>query len=195
MVLFKCIGLSLKFVIEVLYAGGVVISMSSRIPLPYSPRVLEIFRNPKHFGELKDADVIARAGSPACGDLITIYLKVERRDSEFRVVDAKFESYGCAANIAAASILIDMIIGRTLREAWKISWREVSDELGGLPAIKYHCSILAVGALKRAIRLYFEKIGCHPEWLPRDLTPVEKQVLDEEKAIELLKIVPRFNMG
>ncbi|MEX0567922.1 MAG: iron-sulfur cluster assembly scaffold protein [Candidatus Njordarchaeota archaeon] len=166
--------------------------MSNRIPLPYSPIILEIFRNPKHFGELKDADIVARAGSPACGDLITVYLKIKKRGSNYFIEDAKFESYGCAANIAAASILIDMIIGRSMKDAWNISWKMISDKLGGLPSIKFHCSILAVGALRRAIRMYFEKNNLRPEWLPENLTSLEKQVLDEEKAIEMLRITPKI---
>jgi len=109
---------------------------------------------------MKDADVVARAGSPACGDLITIYLKIKKKDGEYIIKDAKFESYGCAANIAAASILIDRILGKSLEDAWRITWKEISDLLGGLPAIKYHCSILAVGALKRAIRAYFGECSC-----------------------------------
>ena len=166
-----------------------VIYLSSRTPLPYSPKILEIFRNPKNFGPIKDADVVSRAGSPACGDMITIYLKVEKKDNEYIISDAKFESYGCAANIAATSILTEMIIGKSLRYAWSITWKELSDEIGGLPAIKFHCSILAVGALKRGIRAFFEKIGEHPDWLPKEMTKEEKQVLDEEEAMERLSII------
>ncbi|MCC6056700.1 MAG: iron-sulfur cluster assembly scaffold protein, partial [Desulfurococcaceae archaeon] len=116
--------------------------MSSRIPLPYSPKVLEIFRNPKNVGQLEDADVVESAGSPACGDMIRLYLKITNIDGEDVIEKASFESYGCAANIAAASILTEMIKGKRVEDAWKISWRVLSDELGGLPPIKYHCSIL-----------------------------------------------------
>ncbi len=156
--------------------------MSTRIPLPYSPKVLELFKNPKNAGPMEDATVKATAGSPACGDLITIYLKIDEEKEV--ILKATFESYGCAANIAAASILTEMIKGKTLQDAWSISWKEVSDELGGLPAIKYHCSILAVGALKRAIRAYYKKRGKIPEWLPKNLTKEELQALEEEKLIE-----------
>lgn len=157
--------------------------MASRIPLPYSPKVIELFRNPRNLGRMEDSDAEARAGSLACGDMIAIYLKVDEKTE--KIIDAKFESYGCAANIAAASILTEMIKGKTLREAWQISWRQISDELGGLPAVKYHCGILAVGALRRAIRAYYEKRGA-PSWLPTDLTPEERQTLEEEKMMELL---------
>lgn len=160
--------------------------MSTRIPLPYSAKVLELFRNPKNVGPMADADVIEAAGSPACGDMIRLYLKISRRDGEDVIERATFESYGCAANIAAASILTELITGKSLREAWRISWKNLADELGGLPPIKYHCSILAVGALKRAIRSYYAKINVEPEWLPKELTVEERQTLEEEKMIERL---------
>ena len=158
--------------------------MSTRIPLPYSPKVLEIFKNPRNLGPLTDATVVESAGSPACGDIIKLYLKIKRINEEDIIEKATFESYGCAANIAAASILTEMITGKSLKEAWNISWKTLSDELGGLPPIKYHCSILAVGALKRAIRAYYKNIDKHPDWLPKELTIDEKQVLEEEEMIE-----------
>ncbi|MCX8185014.1 MAG: iron-sulfur cluster assembly scaffold protein [Sulfolobales archaeon] len=158
--------------------------MSTRIPLPYTPKVLEIFKNPRNVGPMEDADIVESAGSPACGDMIRLYLKISAGSREEVIERATFESYGCAANIAAASILTDLITGKTLREAWGVSWKSVADELGGLPPIKYHCSILAVGALKRAIRAYYSRVGRHPEWLPNDLTVEEKQTLEEEQMIE-----------
>jgi len=157
--------------------------MASRIPLLYSPKVLELFRNPKNQGRLEDANATALVGSLACGDMIAIYLKI---NEETQVIEkATFESYGCAANIAAASILTDMVKGKTLEEAWKIDWRIISDELGGLPAVKFHCGALAVGALRRAIRAFFSG-KARPEWLPKELTFEEKQALEEEKLMEML---------
>jgi nitrogen fixation NifU-like protein len=145
---------------------------------------LELFKNPKNLGPMEDASVVESAGSPACGDLIKLYLKIKNVNGEDVIEKATFESYGCAANIAAASILTEIINGKSLREAWSISWKALSDELGGLPPIKYHCSILAVGALKRAIRAYYKKLRVHPDWLPRELTLDEKQVLEEEEMIK-----------
>jgi nitrogen fixation NifU-like protein len=156
--------------------------MSSRIPLPYSSRVLELFKNPKNLGRMEDASISAVAGSPACGDMIAIYLKI---DDNQVIEKASFESYGCAANIAASSILTEMVKGKKLEDAWKISWRDISDELGGLPSVKYHCGVLAVGALRRAIREYFKNRE-KPSWLPDTLTLEEKQALEEEKLIEVL---------
>lgn len=156
--------------------------MSSRIPLPYSPEVLKHFRNPKNAGSIENPTVQSVAGSPACGDVIKLYLKIN--DSEV-IEKATFESYGCAANIAAASTLTDIITGKTLKDAWGIKWKDVSDKLGGLPPIKYHCSILAVGALKRAVRMYYANVkGRVPEWLPTDLTVEERQTMEEEEFIE-----------
>ncbi|MEM2015093.1 MAG: iron-sulfur cluster assembly scaffold protein, partial [Candidatus Methanomethylicia archaeon] len=78
-----------------------------------------------------------------------------------------------------------MIIGKSLEEAWKINWKDISNELGGLPSVKYHCGILAVGALRRAIRKYFEDKD-KPSWLPRDLTLEEKHAIEEEELMERL---------
>jgi nitrogen fixation NifU-like protein len=155
----------------------------SRVPLPYSPKILELFRNPKNAGKMEDATVTATAGSPVCGDMITIYLKIDDQETVER---ASFESYGCAANIATASVLTEMVKGMKLADAWKISWKDVAREVGGLPSVKFHCGILAAGALKRAIREYYAKKGLTPEWLPEDLTVEEKQALEEEKLAEIL---------
>ena len=157
-----------------------VLKLSTRIPLPYSPNVLEVFRNPRNLRPLEDATVVEAAGSPACGDMIRLYIKIVRKEDGDYVEKASFESYGCVANIAAASILTDMIIGKKLEDAWKIMWKQISDELGELSSIKYHCSILAVGALKRGIRACYKKINEHPQWFPKDLTTEEKQVFEEE---------------
>jgi len=157
--------------------------MSSRIPLPYPRKVLELFKNPKNLGRMEDANASAVAGSLACGDMIAIYLKID--EGKDIVEKASFESYGCAANIAAASIMTEMIKGKRLRDAWNISWKEITEALGGLPSVKYHCGVLAVGALRRAIRAYFKDKNL-PKWLPEELTHEEKHALEEEKLMELL---------
>jgi len=157
--------------------------MSSRIPLAYNPKVLELFRNPKNLGKMEDADVEALAGSIACGDMIAIYLKVDKETE--RISAATFESYGCAANIAASSIMTEMIKGKKLEEAWGVNWKDISDELGGLPSVKFHCGILSVGAMRRAIRTYFKEKP-RPSWMPEEPTPDEKHALEEEKLLEIL---------
>ena len=131
---------------------------------------------------MDDATVQALAGSPACGDMIAIYLKIE----DEKIKKATFESYGCAANIAAASELTEMMKGKSIKDAWKITWKDVSDDLGGLPAVKFHCGILAVGALRRAIRKYYKGKKEHPDWLPKEITQEEKLALEEEKLTEIL---------
>ncbi len=149
----------------------------SRTPLPYSKVLLDHFRNPRNQGPMEAADVVAKAGSPACGDMITFYLKVAG-DAVERI---SFESYGCAANIGTASYLTELVAGRPLEEAWKVSWKRLSDDLGGLPKVKFHCGILAVGALQRAIREYYRARGAVPAWIPPDLTEEEKNAQEEEE--------------
>ena len=154
----------------------------SRVPLPYSPKILELFKNPKNLGKMKDATVSAVAGSPACGDIIAFYLKISKDEVIKR---ATFESYGCAANIATASITTEMVKGKRLEEAWRFTWKEVADAVGGLPSVKFHCGILSIGALKRAIREYYGKRK-RPSWLPEELTFEEKHALEEEELAEVL---------
>ncbi|MCJ7633281.1 iron-sulfur cluster assembly scaffold protein [Candidatus Bathyarchaeota archaeon] len=154
----------------------------SRTPLPYSPKVLELFKNPLNLGKMEDATVTAVAGSPACGDMIALYLKINKDDV---IEKASFESYGCASNIATASITTEMIKGKLLKEAWKISWKEVVDAVGGLPSVKFRCGILSIGALRRAIREYY-KTSTKPTWLPEELTVEEKHALEEEELTKVL---------
>ncbi|MEM2119004.1 MAG: iron-sulfur cluster assembly scaffold protein [Candidatus Bathyarchaeia archaeon] len=157
----------------------------SRAPLPYNPKVLDLFRNPKNLGKMEDATVSAVAGNPLCGDMITFYLKIN--DQEV-IEKASFESYGCAANIATSSIVTEMIKGMKLEDAWKITWKSVVETVGGLPSVKFHCGILAVGALKRAIRKYYEAKGTPPSWLEKKPSYEEKQALEEE---ELAKVISK----
>ena len=120
--------------------------------MKYSQKVLDHFMNPHNIGEIKNPDAIATEGSPACGDQVTIYLQV---DSEKKIIeDIKFKSYGCASNIATASIITDMAKGKTLEEAKKVSWKEAAENLDGLPPAKMHCSVLAVDTLRKAIKKY-----------------------------------------
>jgi nitrogen fixation NifU-like protein len=153
------------------------------MPLPYNPKVLDLFRNPKNQGKMEDATVVAVAGNPSCGDMITFFLKINDRDV---IEKASFESYGCAANIATSSIVTEMVKGLTLGAAWSVSWKSVTEAVGGLPSIKFHCGILAVGALKRAIRKYHKDKGTRPEWLSDEISFEEKQALEEEELAELL---------
>ena len=156
----------------------------SRAPLPYNPKILDLFKNPKNLGKMEDATVTAVAGNPLCGDMITFYLKIN--DQEV-IEKASFESYGCAANIATSSIVTEMIKDMKLQDAWKISYKSVAEAVGGLPSVKFHCGILAVGALKRAIRKYYENRGNFPHWLEKQPTFEEKQALEEEELAKMLE--------
>jgi nitrogen fixation NifU-like protein len=155
----------------------------SRMPLPYNPKVLELFRNPKNLGKMEDATVTAVAGNPLCGDMITFYLKINNQDI---IEKASFESYGCAANIATSSIVTEMIKEMSLEDAWKVSWKSVTEAVGGLPSVKFHCGILAVGALKRAIRKYYQNKTTTPDWLQKEPSFEEKQALEEEELAKAI---------
>lgn len=123
----------------------------------YSPKLIELFKNPKNVGELHDADVKVTEGSLACGDMITIYLKVDEKTK--KIEDIKFLSYGCAANIATTSIMTEMVKGKTLEEAKKLTFRDIAEAIGGLPPVKMHCAVLSIDGLKSAIRKYEEERG------------------------------------
>ncbi len=121
----------------------------------YSEKVLEHFRNPKNVGVIENADGVGTVGNPVCGDLMTMYIKVE----DDRIVDIKFQTFGCGAAIATSSMATELAIGKTIEEALQITKQTVADALGGLPPQKMHCSNLAADALKRAIADYLKKQG------------------------------------
>lgn len=123
----------------------------------YSEKLLELFRNPKNVGEMPDADVKVTEGSLACGDMITIFLKIDEETK--KIGDIKFLSYGCAANIATTSIMTEMVKGKTLEEAKKLTFKQIAEELGGLPPVKMHCAVLSIDGLRSAIRKYEEERG------------------------------------
>lgn len=154
---------------------------------PYNDIVLEHFKNPRNIGKIEDADGKATEGSPACGDMVSLYIKVE---PETKVItDIKFESYGCASNIATGSIITELAKGKTIDEAKKITWKEASDALGGLPAIKVHCSVLAVEALRSAILNYEEKHGLIKERLKTTEEIVRKRLKKVMNPIKGLDMV------
>ncbi|HIH70397.1 MAG TPA: DUF59 domain-containing protein [Methermicoccus shengliensis] len=131
---------------------------------PYSEKVLEHFRNPRNVGRMDNPDGKGLEGSPACGDMVAVYIKVDPETK--RITDIKFESYGCASNIATASIITELAKGKTLDEAKEITWKQAAEELGGLPPVKVHCSVLAVEGLRAAIRDYEERHGLVEEREP-----------------------------
>ena len=119
----------------------------------YTEMVKNHFFNPRNVGEIKDADGVGTVGNPICGDVMTIYIKVK----DEIIIDIKFKTFGCAAAIATSSILTEMAKGKMLDEALEITRDDVANELGGLPAIKLHCSNLAADALREAIKDYRKK--------------------------------------
>jgi NifU-like protein involved in Fe-S cluster formation/metal-sulfur cluster biosynthetic enzyme len=125
-------------------------------------------------GRIEDPDGKSTEGSPACGDMVSVYIKVDEKTK--RITDIKFESYGCASNIATGSIITELAKGKTLEEAKKLSWKDASEALGGLPAIKAHCSVLAVEGLRAAIQDYEEKHGLVKEKVPTTEDIVRKRL-------------------
>ncbi|MFH1863055.1 MAG: iron-sulfur cluster assembly scaffold protein [bacterium] len=118
--------------------------------IQYSPTVIEHFTNPRNVGEIENPDASATEGSPACGDMVSFTLKV---NPETHIIeDIRFRSYGCASNIATASMATTIAKGKTIEEVKGFHPKEIAEKLGGLPAIKMHCSVLAINGLKAAIK-------------------------------------------
>jgi len=156
--------------------------------LPYSEIVMEHFRHPRNVGRIEDPDAKAIEGSPACGDMVAVYLKVDPED--LRITDVKFESYGCASNIATGSIITELAKGRTLEEVKAITWKQASDALGGLPPIKTHCSVLAVDGLRAAVQNYEERHGLVKERVPTTVKVVRrrlKRVMNPVVGLDLVR--------
>lgn len=142
--------------------------------MPYTEKVIEHFKNPRNVGSMETPDGKSTEGSPACGDMASVYIKVD--DETKKITDIKFESYGCASNIATGSIITELAKGKTIEEAKKISWKQASEELGGLPPVKAHCSVLAVEGLRAAIQDYEEKHGLITEKVPTTTDVVKKRL-------------------
>jgi len=119
----------------------------------YSKKVMEHFQHPRNVGEIKNPDGVGHVGNPICGDIMELYIKVK----DNKIVDAKFKTFGCGAAIATSSMVTEMVKGKTIEEALKISNRAVAEALDGLPPIKMHCSVLGEDALKSAIEDYLGK--------------------------------------
>ncbi|UCH35883.1 MAG: Fe-S cluster assembly scaffold protein NifU [Armatimonadota bacterium] len=121
--------------------------------MQYSTKVMEHFANPRNVGEMADADGIGNVGNPVCGDIMRMYIKVE----DGRIADAKFQTFGCGAAIATSSMATELVKGKTIDEALKVTNKAVAEALGGLPPVKMHCSVLAEEALHKAIDDYLKK--------------------------------------
>lgn len=121
----------------------------------YTEKVMEYVRNPKNVGRMEEPDGVGTVGNPVCGDVMKIYIRVK----DNRIEDIRFETFGCGAAIATSSVVTELAKGKTLEEAARITNEDVVNELGGLPPIKKHCSLLAEEGLRAAIEDYRKKCG------------------------------------
>ena len=144
-----------------------------RSQFQYSKKVLKHFRNPHNLGKIKDPSGVGEVGNMACGDVMKLYIKVKNGV----IVDVKFETYGFAAAIATSSVITDLVKGKTIDEAIKMTNKEIIDSLDGLPPIKIHCSLLSVDALNEAIYDYLEK----------ERKEIPKEVQERHKRIKTLE--------
>ncbi len=126
--------------------------------MAYSEKVMDHFANPRNVGEIADADGIGEVGNPKCGDIMKMYIKVDGNV----ITDVKFKTFGCGAAIATSSMATEMIRGKTIEEALKLTNRAVMEALDGLPPAKVHCSVLAEQAIKSAVSDYYRRIGIDP---------------------------------
>ena len=125
----------------------------------YSEKVMDHFTNPRNVGEIADASGVGTVGNAKCGDIMRIYLKIENGIIE----DVKFKTFGCGAAIATSSMATEMVKGKSIEEALKLTNQAVAEALDGLPPVKMHCSVLAEEALRSAIADYYRKQGKDPE--------------------------------
>src|SRR4030042_1746686 len=119
----------------------------------YNKKVMEHFKNPRNVGEIENPDGVGHVGNPVCGDIMELYIKVK----DGIIVDAKFKTFGCGAAIATSSMITEIVKGKSLKEALKISNKTVAEALEGVQAVQMHCSALAEDALKSAIEDYLSK--------------------------------------
>ncbi len=121
----------------------------------YSEKVMEHFRNPRNVGEIPDPSGVGEVGNPTCGDVMKLYIKVENG----RIEDVKFQTFGCGAAIATSSMVTELVKGKTIEDALKVSNKMVAEALEGLPPVKMHCSVLAEEALRAAIEDYQKRVS------------------------------------
>ena len=119
----------------------------------YSEKVMDHFMNPRNVGTIEDASGVGEIGNAKCGDIMKIYLKIENDI----IVDVKFETFGCGSAIASSSMATEMIMGKSIHEAMELTNKAVTEALGGLPAHKVHCSVLAEEAIKNALKDYYDR--------------------------------------
>jgi len=148
----------------------------------YTDKVIQHFQTPHNYGKMENPDGIGKVGNIICGDVMWLYIKVGKNSSKKEIVsDIKFETFGCVAAIATSSAITDMAKGKTLEAAQKIDKAGLVKELGGLPPIKLHCSVLAADALAEAIYDYYQK---QKRAIPKELETKHIRISAEKKIIE-----------
>ncbi|HDI02780.1 MAG TPA: iron-sulfur cluster assembly scaffold protein [Candidatus Aenigmarchaeota archaeon] len=143
----------------------------------YSEKVLDHFKHPRNQGRIENPDGVGKVGNPVCGDMLWFYIKVENNV----IVDLKWETYGCAAAIAVSSMVSEMVKGKTIEEALKLTNKDVLKELGNLPPVKIHCSLLGVEALQEAIYDYMKKRRLK---IPKELEEAHKRNVKTLNVLE-----------
>ena len=124
----------------------------------YTEQVMDHFMNPRNVGEIEDASGVGTVGNAKCGDIMKMYIKVK----DGVIEDVKFKTFGCGAAIATSSMATEMVKGKSLEEALKLTNKAVAEALDGLPPVKMHCSVLAEEALRSAISDYYKRLGKDP---------------------------------
>ena len=139
--------------------------------MAYSEKVMDHFANPRNVGELEDANGIGEVGNPKCGDIMKMYIKVENGIIE----KVSFKTFGCGAAIATSSMATEMIKGKSIDDALKLTNKAVMEALDGLPPVKVHCSVLAEQAIKTAISDYYKRQGIDPEPIVGKITECDHE--------------------
>lgn len=147
------------------------------IKLEYSDKVMDHFANPRNVGEIKDADGIGEVGNSKCGDIMKIYLKI----SNGIIVDVKFKTFGCGAAVATSSMATELIKGKSIEDALKVTNKAVMEALDGLPPVKVHCSLLAEEAIHAALWDYAEKHDIKIEGLSKPKSDIHEGEEEEEE--------------
>lgn len=137
----------------------------------YSEKVMDHFTNPRNVGEIPDADGIGEVGNAKCGDIMKMYLKIDGNV----ITDCKFKTFGCGAAVATSSMATEMIKGKTIEDALKLTNRAVMEALDGLPPVKIHCSVLAEQAVKAALTDYYTRLGIDPEPIVGKVPEMEEE--------------------
>ena len=145
--------------------------------LEYSEKVMDHFTNPRNVGEIENASGVGTVGNAKCGDIMRMYLDIE----DNVVKDAKFKTFGCGAAVATSSMATELVVGKTVEEALKVTNKAVMEALDGLPPVKVHCSLLAEEAIHAALWDYAEKNGIKIEGLEKPKSDISEEEEEEEE--------------